>query len=297
MRVPIYLASTVLAASGCAGQLVGQTVVGAPKPCQEAFARVRAGNYAEQAAARVATRCGVRGGIELAAALNAARLESDPARIDAITRGLDGFLDQAVFTAALAIVADAAASTPARLGGILALAGHLDPGSHPGSIARMGAVAPDGETPLCAYPATSHTSFWTGAQLQANYRATAVAALRALATSPSAPLQLRAAARCAAPSGDPGPSISIPTASPSQIRLTYICGNSWRVRNSDLAGYLLTFDVYNQGESGSVDVLARDPSMGSYDVYFGTVKKGTVRLFHNGVLIQTKANGNKVCSA
>lgn len=55
----------------------------------------------------------------------------------------------------------------------------------------------------------------------------------------------------------------------------------------------MTWDVYQQNETGTL-ALPPKPSGASFsETFFTTVKKGTVRLFESGTLIQTKANGNK----
>lgn len=102
-------------------------------------------------------------------------------------------------------------------------------------------------------------------------------------------------AACQEPEQATGPSMS-QAALPNSITLTYICGNSFRVRNTNPEAITVTWDVYQQGETGTL-VLPPKPASAPYsETYFTTVKKGTVRLFLDGVLKQTKANGNKpVC--
>jgi len=99
-------------------------------------------------------------------------------------------------------------------------------------------------------------------------------------------------AACQEPEAATGPSMS-QAALPNSITLTYICGNSFRVRNTNPEAITVTWDVYQQGETGTL-VLPPKPASAPYsETYFTTVKKGTVRLFLDGVLKQTKANGNK----
>ena len=100
---------------------------------------------------------------------------------------------------------------------------------------------------------------------------------------------------CQEPDQATGPSLS-QAALPNSITLTYICGNSFRVRNTNGAAVTVTWDVYQKGETGTL-VLPPKPASAPYsETYFTTVNKGTVRLFLDGALIQTKANGNKpVC--
>jgi hypothetical protein len=102
-------------------------------------------------------------------------------------------------------------------------------------------------------------------------------------------------AACQEPEQATGPSLS-QSALPNSITLTYICGNAFRVRNTNPTVMTVTWDVYKTTEKGTLTLPAK-PGTGPYsETYFTTVNKGTVRLFLDGVLIQTKANGNKpVC--
>lgn len=80
---------------------------------------------------------------------------------------------------------------------------------------------------------------------------------------------------------------------PGSVTLTYICGNTFRVRNSNTAPVTVTWDVYQKNETGTL-ILPPKPASAPYsETWFTTVNKGTVRLFESGTLIQTKANGNK----
>jgi hypothetical protein len=99
-------------------------------------------------------------------------------------------------------------------------------------------------------------------------------------------------AACQEPEQATGPSLS-QSALPNSITLTYICGNAFRVRNTNPTVMTVTWDVYKTTEKGTLTLPAK-PGTGPYsETYFTTVNKGTVRLFLDGVLIQTKANGNK----
>ena len=81
----------------------------------------------------------------------------------------------------------------------------------------------------------------------------------------------------------------------SGIRLTYICGNKFRVRNPSGVTVPVSWDVYQKNETGSLTLPPRATGQLYSETFFTTVNKGTVRLFHEGQLIQTKANGGAVC--
>ena len=100
---------------------------------------------------------------------------------------------------------------------------------------------------------------------------------------------------CREPELATAPSMS-QAAQPNSITLTYICGNSFRVRNTNPTVMTVMWDVYKTTEQGTLTLVAKPASAPYSETYFTTVNKGTVRLFLDGVLIQTKANGNKpVC--
>jgi len=104
-----------------------------------------------------------------------------------------------------------------------------------------------------------------------------------------------ALAACQEPERATGPSLA-QAVLPNSITLTYICGNSFRVRNTNTTVMMVTWDVYKTTEKGTLTLAAKPTAAPYSETYFTTVNKGTVRLFLDGVLIQTKANGNKpVC--
>ena len=82
---------------------------------------------------------------------------------------------------------------------------------------------------------------------------------------------------------------------PTAIRLTYICGTTFRVRNGNLAPVIVTWDVAGTAERGTLQVPARAYSALFSEVFFTTVATGTVRLFFNGAQVDVKANGGFVC--
>jgi len=80
------------------------------------------------------------------------------------------------------------------------------------------------------------------------------------------------------------------------ITLTYICDNHFRVRNRENVVPLLDYDVYGTTEKNGILGHARKGEEAYGETYFSTVNTGTVRLFHRGVLLQTRANGRKPCN-
>ncbi len=90
-------------------------------------------------------------------------------------------------------------------------------------------------------------------------------------------------------------SCAAPTITPSTLRLTYICGRRFRVRNPNDAVVTVTWDVFGTTEIGSLQLSAR-PLQGSFsETFFETVAVGTVRLFYQGNQVDVKANGGFAC--
>ena len=83
------------------------------------------------------------------------------------------------------------------------------------------------------------------------------------------------------------------------VKLTYICGNMFRVRNSSFEARNVRWDIYNvaPADTGSLRTRGRDVGSGYVDYFVTSRTKGTMRLFVGATLVDTKANGNKVACA
>jgi hypothetical protein len=87
-------------------------------------------------------------------------------------------------------------------------------------------------------------------------------------------------------------------AAPDQrLRLTYMCANRYRVRNYNPEPFAPSFDVYNTPDRGWAYVPARPTGADYAEAFFVTERRGTVRLFVDGVLQDTKANGGTNCTS
>ena len=81
------------------------------------------------------------------------------------------------------------------------------------------------------------------------------------------------------------------------VTLTYMCGNRFRLRNRSSVWGAFTYDVYGTAERRTIDVpVSVSPTVAS-EIFFTTKARGTVRVFWQNRLLQTKANGGKVCSS
>jgi hypothetical protein len=125
---------------------------------------------------------------------------------------------------------------------------------------------------------------FAGAPLPADYAARVYATAGRVANATAAPESLRLLARCVR--GFVPPAIVATT-----IRLTYLCGNRFRVRNANADWADVRYDVYRTDDAADLTV----PPFG--EIVLTTARAGTTRLFYAGQLIQTKANGGAACPA
>jgi hypothetical protein len=88
-----------------------------------------------------------------------------------------------------------------------------------------------------------------------------------------------------------------PTIELSKLRLTYICGQRFRVRNSNDAVVPVTWDVAGTTETGSLLLPGRPVDANFSETFFVTANVGTVRLFYNGAQADVKANGGFPCES
>lgn len=86
------------------------------------------------------------------------------------------------------------------------------------------------------------------------------------------------------------------TITPTAIRLTYICGNTFRVRNGNAASVVVTWDVFGTPETGTLTLPPRPITGTVSETFFTTVARGTVRLMYSGSQVDVKANGGAVCT-
>ena len=92
-------------------------------------------------------------------------------------------------------------------------------------------------------------------------------------------------------------SIYTPPVLASDIQLTYLCGNRFRLRNRSFQDVDVRWEVYNTTDRGEESIGSATALIPNFDQTFTTELRGTVRLFYNGALIQTKANGGTVCTS
>lgn len=265
----------------------GQGVPGdAPsvQTCSAAAAALAGGSRIEREWS-VLSSCGAIGVTALSSALRAARQDQDLEYLEALSRTVAGIKGPELLLASAEVATDAAASTPARGTALLALVAQYDNGIQPSLKIPFGTVV-TGDATRCPLTAAGTAGYASRATLQADSSARVASALDVVRKSASAPAGLRTLAQCARDMlREPIP-IRV---APQSIKLTYICGNRYRVRNTSDEWVGVSFDVYQTPERGELTV---GPGA---EVFFTTLLNGTVRLHYGGALIQTKANGRTTC--
>jgi hypothetical protein len=84
-------------------------------------------------------------------------------------------------------------------------------------------------------------------------------------------------------------------ANTADVRLTYVCGNRFRVRNPNPVGIALRYEAGDTSDTETFTVPPRPYGFSFSEALIETRKAGTVRLFYDSSLIQTTANGRKEC--
>jgi hypothetical protein len=225
--------------------------------------------------------CGLSGARAAASVLGQAnvRQEQDAARVWQFFRFLAGIQSSDLLGAYQAASIDAAASLPIRLGSLDNMTMFVSPrvtidSSDPTRF--LSGPCPLGGRSSGLLPGVS--------DLPSTTYQSVLATIRSVAQDASAPTLLHNVADCWRRILERNASVNVTT-----IRLTYMRGTKFRIRNPNVAPIDVQYDVYGTTESGVLAVL------GGEDYFFWTENTGTVRLFYQGVLIQTKANGNTTC--
>lgn len=81
---------------------------------------------------------------------------------------------------------------------------------------------------------------------------------------------------------------------PTQIKLVYTCGNTFRVRNFNPDSASITYQV-GTGAQQPLELPAPPVGVAYSELFFVTGTKGTVKLFYQGTQFASVNNGNKTC--
>jgi len=228
------------------------------------------------------TRCGATGlnaiASHLATAVFAA--ESNDDRIGSFFSTVMGIRSGQMYAAYTTLAQNAAATKPIRVGAIEALGTIVTPGS--------GFNPKDFKHPfplICGPGQGVIRALGDSTSLPANYRATAAATMESIEEDQSSPAQVRGAAHCFFI----GIASRLPF-NPAKLKLFYVCGNKFRIRNQNPVEATVYFTVGKDTATHHVLVgpLAENSPL--------TVSNdGKLRIFYNGQEVDSKANGNTPC--
>jgi len=282
------LAVVVLSVSTGASLLTAQTIPGPPPTASEcqASARALAGGARDGTGWESLPGCGKTGGVALARAFDGARFETDAAYLQRLYGAMASLRDPAVFATALSVMQDLAASAPARATAILiAVAQHDNALSLPLNLSFTDVISPVGSA-RCRLVPTSDASYRSSSPLPADYRQQLGKAILRVDGSPDTPDLVRSFVQCARPALTAVIADAVPT---SEVRLTYVCGNRFRVENQSTESVKVSWKV--SGTRDRADLVV--PSKG--ESTFTTEKRGPTSLYYRGKLVGTAANGGQAC--
>lgn len=227
-------------------------------------------------------QCGAAGARPLAGAILALKEEQDWGRLDFLSAALT-LQDADIFAALLSVAGNPGASSPARTRAFNAAVLQFDP---KGSVTSTFTTAETAEDCGIPVPGADSPPHFRGTPLPIDAGDQLYLVARAVERDSAAPNPVRSAARCSMLFVASRIPVPVNTA---LIRLSYICGNRFRVQNGNPEGVQLSYEVPETSERGSLGVLAES------DHLLSTRRPGTVRLFHRGQLIQTTENGGTAC--
>lgn len=271
---------------------VAQQAVGALAPtaaeCQaaaEVLSSVSTGPGADEAW-NIAVAC-PDGGQYIADVLRASTQRMDSVQALRILAAAGTLRDGRLASAANAVAADRGSVALPRAVALIALTAQWRPGLTVPPDLLFGS---EPEDPGCVLADAALPGPHVGTAVSATLGQDIQNHAASILADASTDLPLRRAAQCVfrfANTLDPPPFLA------SGVRLTYLCRSRFQVRNTNFAPATLTYEVYGTPERGPITVGRATPNEPQRDVVFSTANVGTVRLFVDGTLIQSVANGGK----
>jgi hypothetical protein len=257
-----------------------------PKPaqCREA-AKILVDRTNDDWRWQILASCGRAGGRDLARALQEARSETDPAYLERLYGAMAPIRDPDVFAAALAVMQDDGASAPARATAILiAVSQHNDRVGLPLNLSLPEALR-SGHCRLVPY--ISHGSYRSSSPLPANYQMQLGKALLHLSAAPDTPDLVKVFVNCSRSVTQGAIADAVPL---SAIRVTYVCGNRYRVDNRSTESVQLSYQLSGTKQKGGFAVHPRASRT------FTARGEGDLSLYYRGKLVQTVQNRGESCS-
>ena len=203
--------------------------------------------------------------------------ESDPAKLRNLFQVFDGRLDGAVFTAYTGAALNSSGSDAFRIAAMSALVGMVEPDIE----IRLPRVGSSNQS--CGTAGRISSRDRTSSTLPADAFERVIGTVSAVATGGAA-TRVKLAATCW--------QALLERELPDDVHkilIAYVCGNKFRVKNSNPNGVDLKYVVGNNLDSGEFGVPAR----GKYEIIVG--EAGTLSVYLGSTLIGIQTNGGAVC--
>lgn len=229
-----------------------------------------------------ATRCGASGGSALAAAMTKLGASADTSSLGYAELALGNIRDAAIFQNAKLLTTSTSATNAARIMALRVLLAQHSGGLY---LPRPIRLTTDGRR--CQSGVLPRDAVYAGASLPADYAQQAFVAAKQVAGSTAAS-DVRLVARCVQ---ELFAAVVPADVNASLLRLTYVCGNKFRIQNPNPSWADVRYDVANTDDSGEYEM----PPSG--DIVIETVARGTTRLWFGGQLVQSVANTATTCAS
>jgi hypothetical protein len=268
--------------------LVGQLALGEPPTAAECTDAARAlrGGSRDSSDWEILSSCGRVGGNALAATLRRLRAESDPDYLAGLYTAAGTIQDSAVFSASNGLARNARAHAASRVTALLIALSQIEPAIMPSMRLSWASVLTTPRGDECRWTVGGE---WPRYASMTSLPATALQRLVAttdiIRARDSDPI-VRDMSRCVRRALTRQAPPRVPF---SALRLTYLCGNRFRVHNNGLEWALVKFRVAQTSDSGDLSVGPRD------SVAFTTQQTGTTLLFYYGRQVQRVANRGIGC--
>lgn len=229
--------------------------------------------------------CGNEGAVTMAQVVQspAVMTETDSVRLGHLFYFFYGVRSPDLYTAYTAVAQNAGATVPVRLYSLTAL-GKL-------SVPELNFAGRDFVNPsitVCPSMFDMTDSSSTGAPLAAGYTASIYATMKALEAAGGGPAAVRGAAHCWRVRLARGQPLD-----PATVTLKYVCGNNFLISNQTIGTYSFTFQ--SVGANVKTSEQGAITASGPGDTPISMLYPSTLRLFYNGVQIQSTPNGHTAC--
>jgi hypothetical protein len=269
------------------GQAQSFSTTATAAECREAIAALKARTPPApgpgSSAWWVAPSCGAKGGRALASAATSLATSADTAVLRDAELALGDIRDAAIFQSAKALSTNASATSAARIMALRVLLAQLSGGFH---LPTPVSMTPEGRRCAPRHLLARDASY-RGASLPPDFAQQAFMAAKQVATS-NASTEVRLVAQCVQ---EIYSAFVPPDVDPSLLRLTYLCGNKFRVRNANPDWADVRYEVANTDDDGEYEV----PPDGEITIETGST--GLTLLYYDDKVVQKARNRRVACTS